>query len=81
MNTDLILQNIDRIVELDSEEAAFFTSLLRAKSVKRKQFLLRKGQIATDTFFVNSGCLRVFKMNEFSHFLYLFSTSSAPNFG
>lgn len=64
MNTDLILQNIDRIVELDSEEAAFFTSLLRAKSVKRKQFLLRKGQVATDTFFVNSGCLRVFKIDE-----------------
>lgn len=51
MTTDLILQNINRIAELDSEEAALFTSLLRVKSVKRKQFLLRKEQIATDTFF------------------------------
>lgn len=64
MNTDLILQNIARLVELNQEETALFTSLLKEKSVKQKQFLLRKGQIATDTFFVNSGCLRVFNVDE-----------------
>lgn len=64
MKTKLILQNITEVVELTPDERALFTSLLRQKLVKRKQVLLSAGQIASDTYFVNSGCLRVFDVDE-----------------
>jgi CRP-like cAMP-binding protein len=64
MNTSPILHNIAQIIDLDPREQASFTSLFRQKTVQRKEFLLRAGNVAGDTFFVNSGCLRVYRTDE-----------------
>jgi CRP-like cAMP-binding protein len=64
MNTDLILHNVTRLIELDPEEVKFFTLLLSHKTIKRKQLLLREGRTATQTYFVNSGCLRVCRIEK-----------------
>jgi len=41
MDTDLILQNIGRHIQLDKTETDFFISLLQTKKLKRKEFLLK----------------------------------------
>lgn len=64
MNTDLILHNVARLVDLNTEEIEFFTSLLEQRALKRKQYLLRNGKIARYTFFVNTGCLRVYNIDD-----------------
>jgi CRP-like cAMP-binding protein len=71
MSFDLILKNIARHIDLDEEERTFFTSLLHAKQIKRKQFLLLEGEISKDSIFVTQGCLRGYTVdkNGFEHVL------------
>ena len=57
MQTALILANIGKYIDLQAEEAAFFVSLLKEKQVKRKEHLLREGEICFYSIFVNAGCL------------------------
>jgi CRP-like cAMP-binding protein len=64
MNFDLILENISRHIELTSEESAYFTSLLVARKIRKKDFLLREGEINTHETFVNKGCLRNYTVDE-----------------
>lgn len=61
---DLILKNIDRFIMLDPEEEKYFTSLLRVKRLKKKQYLLQEGDVSRYEYFVNKGCLRTYSINE-----------------
>ncbi|MDX2279790.1 MAG: hypothetical protein NW218_09390 [Saprospiraceae bacterium] len=45
MNTELILQNVEKHIHLDAAEAEFFVSLLQEKRIKRKDYLLRQGEV------------------------------------
>jgi CRP/FNR family transcriptional regulator, anaerobic regulatory protein len=58
--TTQILQSIKSIVSLSKEEEAAFASILEVKQYKKKDFLLREGQICNKVFFINSGCTRIF---------------------
>src|ERR1700754_3811293 len=58
MPYEKILQNIRRLVSLTPEQEAAFCELLTIRKLKRKQFLLREGQICAAQYFVNKGCLR-----------------------
>lgn len=71
MNTDLILQNIGRHIQLDQAETDFFVSLLQTKRLKRKEFLLMQGDICMTENFIVSGCLRTYTIddNGFEHIL------------
>lgn len=71
MNTDLILQNISRHIQLDQAETDFFVSLLQTKKLKRKEFLLMQGDICMTENFIVSGCLRTYTIddNGFEHIL------------
>lgn len=71
MNTDLILQNIGRHIQLDQAETDFFVSLLQTKKLKRKEFLLMQGDICMTENFIVSGCLRTYTIddNGFEHIL------------
>jgi CRP/FNR family transcriptional regulator, anaerobic regulatory protein len=60
----LILQNIGKYVSLTLEEEAFFLSKTETKKYKAKTILLSCGEIAKNTFFVNSGILRSFNINN-----------------
>ena len=59
-----ILQNISKHVSLTSEEETLFLSKTETKIVKAKTILLSSGEIAKHTYFVNSGILRSFNIND-----------------
>jgi CRP-like cAMP-binding protein len=60
----LILQNIAKHVSLTLEEEVLFLSKTETKKYKAKTILLSSGEIAKNTFFVNSGILRSFNINN-----------------
>ena len=59
-----ILQNIAKHVSLTSEEETLFLSKTETKFVKAKTILLSSNEIAKHTYFVNSGILRSFNIND-----------------
>lgn len=69
MDTDLIIQNISRHIQLDKTETDFFISLLQSKKLKRKEFLLKPGDICKTENFIVKGCLRTYTIdnNGFEH--------------
>jgi CRP-like cAMP-binding protein len=63
MDATLLLQSIARHVTLSPEEQAHFTSLLRYRAIKKKQFLTREGDITRGPTFVTSGLLRSYSID------------------
>ena len=59
-----ILQNIAKHVSLTPEEETLFLSKTETKFVKAKTILLSSNEIAKHTYFVNSGILRSFNIND-----------------
>lgn len=60
----LILQNISKIVSLSKEEEALFLSKIETKTYKAKTLLLHAGEVCKHSYFVNSGILRSFTIND-----------------
>ena len=71
MRHDLIIGNLRRHVELDEEEEELFLSRLRPRRIRRKELLLRQGEVARDSAFVISGCMKAYSTdaNGFEHIL------------
>ena len=71
MNTGVFLDNMRRHVRLSDEEEALVLSKLRPVRLKRKEHLLKQGQVARDLAFVIEGCLRAYALddNGFEHIL------------
>lgn len=71
MKSTLILSNIERYIRLTPEESGYFLSLLTEKKLKRKQFLLKEGEICMHSAYVTNGCLRSYSLdaNGFEHIL------------
>jgi len=71
MKFNLLLSNISRHISLNPEEIAFFTSLLKARSVNKGEFLLREGNICKYESFVVRGCLKTYYLDEngFEHII------------
>lgn len=59
-----ILENIAKHVSLTPEEETLFLYKTETKQFKAKSILLSAGEIATCTYFVNSGILRSFNIND-----------------
>lgn len=59
-----ILENIAKYVTLTPEEQELFLSKIEIRKYKSKTVLLDAGEIATYTYFVNSGILRSFSIND-----------------
>lgn len=59
-----ILQNIAKHVSLTTEEENLLLSKIETKQFKAKTILLSSGEIADCTYFVNSGILRSFNIND-----------------
>jgi CRP-like cAMP-binding protein len=59
-----VLQNISKHVSLTPEEETLFLSKTETKHYKSKTILLSSGEIANCTYFVNSGILRSFNIND-----------------
>jgi CRP-like cAMP-binding protein len=59
MSKELIVSNISQHIPLTPSEAAFLLSLLELKTVAKKQFLLRPGEICRFDNFILKGCVKV----------------------
>lgn len=59
-----ILENIAKHVTLTPQEQELFLSKTETKPFKAKTILLSAGEVATCTYFVNSGILRSFNIND-----------------
>lgn len=64
MELDIVYKNINRIIDLQDFEKNIFESLIEIITVKRKEFLLTEGEICRYEYFVLSGCLRSFHLDE-----------------
>ncbi|MNY20230.1 fumarate/nitrate reduction transcriptional regulator [compost metagenome] len=64
VNFDLILENVGGHIRLEKAEADFFISLLQRRSFKRKEYLLRQGEICRFETFIVKGCLRTYTIDE-----------------
>ncbi|AOW09233.1 Crp/Fnr family transcriptional regulator [Flavobacterium gilvum] len=60
----LILENIAQHVTLNSQEQEFILSKTEIKHYKAKTILLNAGEICKHSYFVNSGVLRSFNIND-----------------
>lgn len=64
MNSELIIKNISRHIQLDKTEIDLFISLFENKAIKKKEYLLRPGDVCRTENFINKGCLRMFSVDE-----------------
>ncbi|WP_395062765.1 Crp/Fnr family transcriptional regulator [Flavobacterium sp.] len=60
----LILENIAKHVSLTPDEEQLFLSKTETRDYKAKTILLSSGEISKSTYFVNSGILRSFNIND-----------------
>ncbi|MGO4819524.1 Crp/Fnr family transcriptional regulator [Flavobacterium sp. W22_SRS_FP1] len=60
----LILQNIAKHITLSPEEEENFLSKIQVRKFKAKSILLNTGEICVNSYFVNSGILRSFNIND-----------------
>lgn len=56
--SSLLLDHVRRIIELTPEEEAYFTSLLKRRTIKKRQYLVQAGEPSKYDSFVTKGCLR-----------------------
>jgi len=61
---ETILENIAKHVVLTKKQQYLFISKTETKQFKTKTILLSAGEVATCTYFVNSGILRSFNIND-----------------
>lgn len=64
MELSKVFESIRRIIELDEHEKHIFSSLVEFTSIQRNDFLLKEGQKCDYEYFVNSGCLRSYSLDE-----------------
>lgn len=60
----LIIQNIEKIISLTDEEKELILSKIELNHYKAKTVLLQAGEIAKYSYFVKSGILRSFNIND-----------------
>ena len=61
---DLILSNVAKHVQLTPEETNVFTSMLKLRKLRKRQYLLQAGDINQYENFVNKGCLRAYTVDD-----------------
>lgn len=62
--SELLVNHVRKHISLNEEEAAFFCSLVEFQTLKRKEFLLRQGEVCRFEYFVIEGCLRTYTLDE-----------------
>jgi CRP-like cAMP-binding protein len=62
--TELLKQNINNHISLSEKEIEEFCNLFQQKEIKKKNFLLRKGEICKFEGFVTKGIFRVYHIDK-----------------
>jgi CRP-like cAMP-binding protein len=65
--SDLLRSNISKRVAITEEEWQGFLSVMKPKSLKKREFLLRAGDVCEFNSFIVKGCLRTFFTDERDH--------------
>lgn len=60
----LILENIGKLVRLTEAEQSLILSKIEVRQYKAKTLILRAGEVCTHSYFVESGLLRSFTIND-----------------
>lgn len=63
-NMSMILQNLSKHISLTPQEEQLFLSKTETRHYKAKTILQNAGQVCKDGYFVNSGLLRSFNIND-----------------
>jgi CRP-like cAMP-binding protein len=64
MKTALILQNVDKHIELNNDEKQLFVSLLEEKRLKKRDILLKQGEVCRHSAFITDGALKGFTVDK-----------------
>lgn len=64
LNTELILANVSKHIELDEWERELFLSVLEPKVLPRRMVYLRQGEVCRYVAFVVSGALKSYKVDD-----------------
>jgi CRP-like cAMP-binding protein len=64
MDTDLILKNVGKHIQLNERETNFFLSLLRPATLKKKDVFLQEGVVCKDSAFVIEGAMKSFTVDR-----------------
>jgi CRP-like cAMP-binding protein len=59
-----LLNHIQKFVVLSEEEQEILLSYITYHEVKKKDYLLRQGQICSANYFILQGCFRLYYMND-----------------
>ncbi len=60
----LLRRHIENRISLTDEEFNICTKFFIPKKIRKRQFLLNEGDICNHTSFVNTGCLRIYKIDS-----------------
>jgi len=59
-----LIKHIQRFVELNDNDVLLLNKYLKTFSLKKKEYVLKEGQICNTLYFVEKGCLRMFFINN-----------------
>ncbi|EHQ29230.1 Crp/Fnr family transcriptional regulator [Mucilaginibacter paludis] len=59
-----LIEHINKFAQLNAEEAELITKSVSLKIIKKKDFLLKPGQVCKSNYFVIKGCLRLYFINR-----------------
>ncbi len=61
---EILRQHIDKTVQLNDEQFDFFFSFFKPISFKKKQMIIRQGDLVEQEYFVLNGCLKTYFTND-----------------
>ena len=59
-----LLQHIEKIVNLESSEIDILDSCLSVSTIKKKELVLKEGQVCDTLYFIIKGCMRQYIIND-----------------
>jgi CRP/FNR family transcriptional regulator len=59
-----LIDHINRFVALSDAEVEILLPYLQSRTVKKKEYLLKEGQICTANYFITTGCFRCYFVND-----------------
>lgn len=64
MNTEPIIKYFSNILPLEAEEINALETVLKERTIKRRQFILQESDVCTQNTFVVEGCFRMYYLDE-----------------
>lgn len=59
-----LLNHIKKYIDLNGEEEQLISACVERISIKKKEYLLKEGQLCKASYFVEKGCLRMFFISD-----------------